>query len=332
MKKVLVTGATGFLGSHLAHKLKSLGHKVMATGRDIKKAQTLKESDIEFLPLDLSDANDVLELPLDVGWVFHCAALSSPWGRYKDFYSANVQATKNLCAHYEASDLGKFVYVSSPSIYTDFISQLNVSEASSLPKNNLNYYIETKKIAENIVDDFYLKGLPAITIRPQGIIGAGDVSIFPRILRSARKGVLPKIGSGCTHLDLTYVDNVVEALICAASSDPRFNGQKYNITNDEPVELYSTIDGLLAQLGIAFKWRSLSVARALAIASALESVYGWLPKNFEPPLTRYSVCTFAFDRTLDISRAKSDLGYAPKISIEQGLCHVLDHYKGILRG
>ncbi len=320
MKRVLITGATGFLGSNLAKKLKTIGHEVTATGRDRNKAQVLQNLGIEFVALDLIRKDSFLNLSKDFEWVFHCAALSSPWGAYQDFYKSNVIATQNLLEHFSTSSIERFIYVSSPSVYTDLQSKLNISESEKLPTLNLNHYIKTKKMCEVIVDKYVNDHqMPVITIRPQGIIGEGDPSIFPRILKIAKKGFLPKIGNGKTILDLTYVDNVVHGLICAAQADSKFLGQKYNITNGEPIELYSTLEKIMSDLKISFKWKILSEKKALLIGTILEKIFSVLPKNFEPPLSRYTVSTFAYDRTLDISKAKSDLKYQPLISMKEAL-------------
>jgi nucleoside-diphosphate-sugar epimerase len=217
--------------------------------------------------------------------------------------------------------------VSSPSIYTDTRSRTNIKEEDPLTEINLNHYITTKILAEKLTDEYAGQGLPIVTLRPQGIIGAGDPSIFPRILRSAKRGTLPKIGKGRTQLDLTYVDNVVHGLICAAQSDACCLGQKYNITNGEPVELYATIQWLLDELKIDFKWKPLSTKKALFLATLMENIYGLLSTRFEPPLTRYTVCTFAYDRTLDISKAKSELRYEPQVPVKQALNHVLQYFR-----
>jgi nucleoside-diphosphate-sugar epimerase len=321
MKRVFITGATGFLGSNLAKKLATQGHQVTASGRNLAKGQDLKNLGIDFISLDLSQKESFKSLGKDFDWVFHCAALSSPWGSYQDFFKANVLATQNILEHFaNDNNIERLIYVSSPSVYTDLEDKLNIKEDSALPKINLNHYIKTKKMCEILVDRYVKEfKMPVITIRPQGIIGPGDPSIFPRLLKIAQKGFLPKIGKGKTTLDLTYIDNVVHGLICAAQADSKYLGEKYNITNDEPIELYSTLEKIMAELDIKFKWKNLSQRKALFIGRTLENVFSLLPKRFEPPLTRYSVCTLAFNRTLDLTKAKNELNYKPIVSMHKAL-------------
>ena len=334
MKRVFITGATGFLGSYLAKKLQAEGHQVTASGRNPTKAEEFKSLGIEFIALDLSQKESFKNLQTNYDWVFHCAALSSPWGSYQDFYKANVLATENILEHFKNNQkMERLVYVSSPSVYTELKDKLNIKEDSPLPEINLNHYIKTKKLCEIMVDKYVRDyNMPVITIRPQGIIGPGDPSIFPRLLKIAQKGILPKIGEGRTTLDLTYIDNVVHGLICAAQADSKTIGQKYNITNDEPIELYSTLEKIMGELEIKFKWKKLSQRKALFIGSALENVFSFLPKKFEPPLTRYSVCTLAYNRTLDLSKAKQDLNYQPIVPMQKALELCVQNMKRDLQG
>lgn len=321
--KVLVTGATGFLGSYLVPHLQKSGHEVVAIGRDVRIGEQLEQSGIRFIQADLSDQDLALKLPSHIDWVVHCAALSSPWGRSEEFYRSNVLATKNLVQYAQDSSCKRFVHISSPSIYVDRIDKLNVRENDPLPKFALNHYIATKRQAEAIVDEAVDIGLSAITLRPQGIVGRGDRSIFPRILKIAKRGFVPRIGSGQTLTDLTHVSNVVDAIVCALNANDNLSGQKYNITNGEPVDLYSVIEELMSELKISFKWKKMSLKKAYYIGSALE----WTSRNIlfhkEPMLTRYTACALGASRTLNIDKARAELNYVPRFGLNDALKDVI---------
>src|SRR6185437_15399197 len=110
------------------------------------------------------------------------AALSSPWGKYKDFYQANVLGTENLIK--AAPKDARFIHVSSPSIYFDFSEKHNIKEDDPLPRKPVNYYVKTKLMAEALIDKaFNEQQLNVITIRPRAIFGPYDRAILPRILK-----------------------------------------------------------------------------------------------------------------------------------------------------
>lgn len=325
--RILVTGATGFLGSHLVDRLLKEGLQVSAHGRNQTILEGLSQKGAVALRGDLSEKDFVGELSKDFDVVVHCAALSSPWGRIEDFYKCNVAATKNLIDHFKETSLKRFVHISSPSLYVDTVDRFNITEDEPLPPVELNHYIATKRMAEKEVDQSVTQGFPAITLRPQGIVGPGDRSIFPRILRTARKGFVPRIGGGSTRIDLTYVENVVEAIVLALQAPSDLHGKKYNITNDEPVDLYSTIAELMRALNIDFRWKDLSFRKAYTIAQVMEWSCRHLFRNTEPLLTRYSVCVLGVSRTLDVSAAKKDLGYKPQVNMAEAMVNVVEGLK-----
>src|SRR5262249_29118186 len=148
-------------------------------------------------------------------------------------------------------------------------------------------------------------GLGAVTLRPQALIGPGDLALFVRLLKLARSGWLPILGDGRTRIDLTYVDNVVDAIELASVAPPAALAKKYNITNDEPVSLYETFEHLLKELSIPVKKLRIPFRPALVAAAALERGYQRLAMGKPPPLNRYAVCLLGRTRTLNIERART---------------------------
>lgn len=323
MTKVIVTGATGFLGSRLAKKLKSLGYNVIGLGRNQQKGNKLAELGIEFISVDLSDKEKLYKIFQDIDYVFHCAAKSSVWGDYKTFYRANVEGTKNIAELCLKNDVKRLIYVSSPSIYFDFKDKLNIKETEPPTKHPANNYIKTKIIAENIIDNAFNDGLDVITIRPRGIFGSGDSAILPRLLKANREKFIPKTRKDDILIDITHIENVVEAMILAMKTDKKYSGKKYNITNDENIYLYKTLENTINQVGEKFNSKYIPYKLMFIVISIMEFLYKFIP-NKEPVFTRYSLGLLSFNQTLDISKAKNDLGYEPIISIEEGLKECLN--------
>jgi nucleoside-diphosphate-sugar epimerase len=317
--RALVTGATGFLGAALAARLRTLGFEVTGLGRDHARGQALAAAGVRFVACDLGDAAALTAACAGHDYVFHSGALSSPWGRWDDFYRANVTGTRHVVAASRAAGVRRLIHVSTPSLYIDHRDRLAIREDEPLPSRPINHYAATKRLAEAVIDEAHAAGLPVITIRPQGIFGPGDRTLFPRILRVARRGRLPLIGDGRNVIDVTYVDNVVDALVACATSPPATLGHKYNISNGEPVGNYDMIERVLAAVGVHCRQVRVPFAVAWAAAGLLEAVHRLGRLEREPPLTRYSVLVLARSRTLDISAARGALGYHPRIGLDEGI-------------
>ena len=173
--KILVTGATGFVGGHVARRLHKAGHTVLATGRNQAKGQALG---VPFQAAHLDDLEQALRLVQGQDAVIHCAALSSPWGSEDDFFRHNVKVTQNLLQ----GGCSRFIHMSSAGVYFSEDSHSMVTEEQELPKNQQHRYLASKRRAEEIVQ----KTKDWIILRPRAIYGPGDQAILPRIVRLMR--------------------------------------------------------------------------------------------------------------------------------------------------
>ncbi len=324
--KTLVTGATGFLGGALTRRLHGMGWNVTALGRNPSKLNQLEEEGIRPLRADISKKDELTDPFLNLDLVFHCAALPSPWGNFEKFYQSNVIGTRNVVQACLENKVKRLVYVSTPSLYFDYASRIGVKENDPLPEP-ISSYARTKLLAEEEIDKGFAQGLAVVSIRPRALFGEGDTVIFPRLIPRLQSGRLPILGDGENVVDLTYIENVVDALLLCAESPANTLGKKYNITNDEPVKIWRLIERICDELGYPHPSRNISYKTANAAASLLELFYSLIPFSPEPPLTRLSVSMMANSTTLDISAAKNELGYQPKISIEEGVQRFLKWWK-----
>jgi nucleoside-diphosphate-sugar epimerase len=185
-------------------------------------------------------------------------------------------------------------------------------------------------LAEALVDKAHQeRNLDVITIRPRAIFGPYDRAILPRILKNEKNGFLPIIGDGKNLIDITYVENVVDSLLLAAQANPKFCGNKYNITNDEPQMLITILAKLFEVLQKQFTPRFIPYSIAKIVAACMEELYSLPFITKEPRLTRYSAAVLFLGQTLNIEAAKKDLGYQPKISIAQGIEHFAEWYQAL---
>jgi len=338
-KKIAVTGATGFLGRWTVERMLSRGSQVVALGRDLAKGRELLVLGADFRSMGLSEVAALTQAFEGVDTVVHCAGMSTPWGRREDFLATNVVGTRNVLTAARTVGVRGVVHISSPSIYmaAGGGDRKNISEEDALPREFINDYAWSKKLAEDEVDRFSAEGLPIVTLRPQAIVGPGDPSLFPRVIRLAKKGILPVIGSGMNQVDLTCVENVVDAieLAMSATSHPLGHtfGKKYNISNGEPVSLYEVMKDVIDRLGYKVKKLKLPFYPTYYAASSLERIYRSVLlrriEGLEPVLTRYSVCVLAFSRTLNIEAARRDLGYQPRVSTRAGIENFVRYVRSV---
>ncbi|WP_449408311.1 NAD-dependent epimerase/dehydratase family protein [Microbacterium maritypicum] len=317
--RVLVTGASGFLGGHVARDLQEHGHEVFAAGRRVDALASVADA-AHRIPGDLASLRP---RDLEVDAVIHCAALSTPWGPWRAFHEANVQGTADVVEFVRRNRVRRLVHVSSPSVYAAARDHEQIRENEVDPRNRLNGYIRSKIAAEALLQDAHRAGDvdELVIVRPRGLIGVGDPSLVPRLLDvHARLGV-PVFDGGRTLIDVTAVQNVASALrLSLTRGDAR--GGVYNITNDDPREFRDLLVQLLGLLGETPRLRPLNRRLAWAAAATLEGVHRVLPGRPEPSFTRYTLSTIAFSQTLDITRAKDELGYSPEVSLDEALADV----------
>jgi nucleoside-diphosphate-sugar epimerase len=324
--KALVTGATGFLGGALVRRLHGMGWDVTALGRNAKKLNQLEDEGMRVVQHDLKEKNSLIAACKNQEVVFHCAALPSPWGNFEAFYQANVIGTRNVVQACLENNVKRLVHVSTPSIYFDYGSRIGVKETDPLPESISNY-AATKLLAEEEVDKGFANGLAVVSIRPRALFGEGDTVIFPRLIPRLKSGRLPILGDGENIVDLTYIENVVDALLLCAESPANTLGKKYNISNGEPVKIWELVNHICDELNLPHPKRKISYQTANAAATALELIYTLIPTHPEPPLTRLTVSMLAHSTTLDISAARTELGYQPHVSVEEGVKKFLKWWK-----
>lgn len=328
--KLLITGATGFLGGYL---LEYFSHnypnwEITGSGRNPQKAKILADKGYKLVKGDLSDVSFVKSKLKNFTHVIHCAALSSPWGTYNEFYQANCQATENLLDH--TPGLEKFLHVSSASVYFNFSDRFLVKETDELPRHFVNQYAHTKYLSEQIVLN-HPSRCQKLIIRPRAIIGANDTVILPRVIRAYEAGRLKMIGQGQTICDFTSIKNLALALELSLLADIRDEYPVINITDDAPKLLWEMLRMTLSLLELEPKLPKLPYSIAY-LAALINETYNKYFSSQEPVLTRYGIAVLKYSMTLDISRAKELLGYKPVITTENSIHEFVDSYKALENG
>jgi 2-alkyl-3-oxoalkanoate reductase len=305
------------LGSHVASRLLELGHDLSLMGRDFRNVEELLEKGATAIVADLRDEFKVIAACQSHEVVIHAGALSSPWGKLKDFESINIGGTESILKGCQRFQVRRLIHISSPAVIFDGRDQIDAQDTAPYARKHLSYYSVTKQKAEEMVLA-KRHDLETIILRPKAIYGPGDRALLPRLVQSAKAGRLPRIGDGKNLVDLTFVSDVVEAIVCALEKPVKSNFPLYTIAGPEHLLLWEVIKQLLERLKISTQLRPMPENVASNIANILET-WGRIITTREPRLTRYTVALLARHQTYDISRAKFDLGYIPKVTIAQGL-------------
>lgn len=316
-KTVLVTGATGFLGGYLIKRL-TKKYRVLALGRNREKGKKLEEYGAVFCPGDFTRRESCARYFDGVDYVIHAGALSTVWGEWEDFYKTNVLGTELVAALCRERGVKRLVYVSSPSIYTGKEDQTDIRESQAPERNDLNFYIKSKLMAEKILRKWEKKGLETVVLRPRGLIGIGDTSLVPRILSANARTGIPLFREGRNLVDLTSVENVALACELALTAE-NAPGRAFNITNGEPMEFRKILEQFLSAIGEEPHYRRLPFGVVYALTGGLEWLYRTLRLAGEPPLTRYTVCTLGYAQTMNIDPAREILGYAPEKTLAESI-------------
>ncbi|MCL2760645.1 MAG: NAD-dependent epimerase/dehydratase family protein [Desulfuromonadales bacterium] len=318
--KALVTGGGGFLGKAIVRKLLDAGHEVTSISRNIYPELTALG--VPQYNGDIANFDAVLKAAEDCDIVFHVAAKAGIWGRYKDYYSANVKGTENIISVCRTLSIDKLVYTSSPSVVFDGKDIENGNESLPYPEKYEAYYPKTKAIAEQMVLDANDPELATVALRPHLIWGPGDNHLVPRIIAKGKAGKLKQIGNHPCLVDTVYIDNAAAAHIEAAEKlEPGsvIAGKAYFISNGEPLPLWDTVNKILAAADIAPVKGRISTNAAVAAGFLCETIWKLLSLSGEPPITRFVAREMSTAHWFDLSAAKRDFGYNPEISIDEGL-------------
>ncbi len=316
--RILITGASGFIGGRFAADALSRGLEVRCCGRNTQAMHWLASRGAECLSGDLLDADFTRRASRDCEAIVHCAGAVGTWGSYRHFHDANVRATENVLAAAGSNGTRRLVHLSSPSIYFDGKSHHDVTE-DFLPRRFFDHYGATKHLADQKVFAAGQAGLEVIALRPRFVIGAGDTSIFPRLLRAHQSGRLRIIGDGSNRVDLTPVENLNLAMHKALAAPDSALGRAYNISNGQPVLFWEKFNQLLQRLGLPELHRHIANPLAYAMAALAETRARLTPGQPEPAMLRLGMAVMARDFNLDISAARDQLGYQPRVSIDQGI-------------
>ena len=319
---LLVTGGTGFLGRHLVWRFAKAGYDVSFTGRNAEAAQQVQQycaQPVRFVQLEHGApeaAQQIIKASEGAAAIIHSAALSSPWGSRAAFEKANIASTEEVITACQKNSINRLVHISTPSLYFNYKDRLNISESAALPAP-VNDYAATKQVAEQLVRQSGLS--ECVILRPRALFGPWDNTLLPRLMRAMQKGYVPLPRGGQAQLDVTYIENAVDAVELALTHTLPHSVNVYNVSNGSPIHLIDLLQLIARSFNVPLRTLKLPHPVLHALAYALEKASTMRGSPHEPVMTRYSAGVLAFSQTLNLTAIKRDLGYVPRISIEEGM-------------
>ncbi len=319
-KTAFVTGGSGFIGGRLITRLVADGWKVRALARSDASAAAVEALGAEAVRGDLDDRDSMAAGAEGCDVTFHLAAHLGEWGPWEEFERGNVTGTRNALAASEAAGVRRFVHCGTEAALMAGEPLVNVDETAPLRPDSKAPYPATKARAEQAVRSANREGFETVVVRPRFVWGEGDTTLLPVMKEMIEKGRFAWIGGGGNRTDITHVDNVVEGLVLAAERGAP--GEAYFVTDGEPVVFREFVTELLATKGVEPPDRSLPGALAGPLATVSEAAWRLLPLPGAPPMSRFTSWVLTQECTIDISKARRDLGYEPVVAREQGLAEM----------
>lgn len=326
----LVTGGGGFLGSAIVRRLRARGARVRSFARGTYPE--LAALGVEQRQGDLADADAVTAAAEECDVVFHVAARAGIWGAYADYYRTNVVGTRNVLTACRRWRIGRLVYTSSPSVVFNGRDMEGVDETVPYSEHFEASYPRTKAEAERLVLKANGPELATVALRPHLIWGPGDNHLVPRILERGRSGQLRRIGNRSNLVDCVYIDNAADAHVLAAdrlAPGSAAAGKAYFITQGEPLPLWELVNRILATAGLPPITRRIPFVVAYLAGWFLEGMHRLLRWEAEPRMTRFLARELSTAHWFDIGAARRDLGYAPTVSIDEGMRRLAEHLRGV---
>jgi len=319
--KILVTGATGFIGGALVRRLLSEGSDVRVQIRNLKSANELKEAGAEIFEGDITDPSVCSRAVNGVDVVFHCAGVLGGWGKpEKLFWDVNYQGTKNMLEAARDAKVKRFIHFSTCGIFGPL--KKDETPADERSYNPTNIYEKTKAEAEKLALGYAKNGLPLVVVRPEFVYGPGDMHLLP-FFRSVKRRSFLFFDKGTALVHPTYIDDLVDGVMLAAENKEAL-GKAFNLAGEKPVTIKEFVDSMSDAIDVPRIGFSVPATAGTVAATIFDCTIGLV---VQPPLTRAQVGFLSNSHASSIKASKEVLGYSPKIGIEEGIRRTVGWYR-----
>ncbi|MGB0112172.1 MAG: SDR family NAD(P)-dependent oxidoreductase [Ilumatobacteraceae bacterium] len=321
--RVLVTGASSLIGAGVVRSLAERGDDVVCLQRsDAPVVDDLGRGRVTQHLADVRDRDAVAAAATGCDGIVHVAAKVGVVGGWEEYRSINVDGTANVIDAARRLDIGRLVHVSSPSVAHGGEPIVGGAADPPVLGRSHAFYAESKAMAEIDAISAASERLGVVAIRPHLVWGPGDTQLVGRIVERARAGRLALVGGGRALVDTTYIDNAVDALVAgldAVGPEAVCSGRAYVVANGEPRMIRELVAGICAAAGVEFAPRNVSLRVGTAVGSIVERAWPLLRRTDDPPLTRFLAEQLGTAHWFDPRPARDDLGWEPRVSIDEGL-------------
>ncbi|HWN43661.1 MAG TPA: NAD-dependent epimerase/dehydratase family protein [Thermoanaerobaculia bacterium] len=321
--KVLVTGGNGFTGKALVRRLIEMGHQVVALDyKEGLKTQEIREWGAEVILGSVTDM-DVVRRSVEGAEVVHhvAAAFREMDVPERHYYEVNVEGTRNVLQAALDAGVRKVIYCSTCGVHGNVDHPPAGEDAPIRPAD---YYQRTKWEAEPVAREFFERGLRTTILRPAAIYGPGDPERFYLIFKRVAGGSFPMFGNGRTLYHPLYIDNLIDAFILAME-DGRGDGEAYLIADEQYIEIEDLVRRVGKALGVDVRIPHYPVWPVVVTGHIVEKACK--PFGINPPIFPRRVDWYRQNRAFRIDKARKDLGYQPRVGIDEGLRRTAEWYR-----
>lgn len=322
---ILVTGASGLLGSHLVDALVARGDAVRALLLPGEDPSRLEAQGVEISRGDLTDTASLVAATRGVTLVMNCGARTGPWGDPARYEAINVRGLEALTRAAMDAGASRVAHVSSITVHGNDVR--GTADESAPLHEEPNPYTRTKIAGELLLQRMVAEeGAPVVIVRPGWIYGPRDMASFGRFAAMIQRGGMVVVGSGRNHIPLIYVTDVAQGIIRAAEA-PQAVGQAYLLVNDERVTQSQYLSQIAKDLNVPAPTRHIPYRFAVAAGASAETAFKLMRRESPPPLMRYGLQLLGGENAFVIAKARRELGFEPQVAMADGVRRSVDWFQ-----
>jgi len=324
MSRFFITGVNGFIGSHIAERLKNDGHEVIGLVRKTSDLSLIKHMDLQLHYGDVAQKDSLLKGLAGADIVIHVAGFASDWGSLETFEKINVTGTKNIAYAAAEQNVKRLVHISTVALL-GFPNKRNVDETAPLPKTIFPYN-ESKKDAEIWLFEFDKKTDMEITaVRPGNVFGPRDHTFIDKYLEAIESGKAAYIDGGRHWTCPVYIENLVDAVVSACFT-PEAAGEAFNLTDGLEIDWRTFTEKFADALNAKRPKLSVPFYPAYFVSFLMEKIYKLFRAKNAPLLTRYRISNGGRDYHFSIEKARRLLKHEPKVDFDTAVQRTVEWY------